>query len=315
MTVAQLLQRIMRNLTVRDVTQMSAGEQTRVFDALNDAVREWFTDAPPQYRTNDESVVIHAPLQISATVVAESTAITITSPASFPSGGYSGLGDLVGKAVSLAGDDGLNRFESYSVAAGLKLLGPYMGPSGSVSGTVACDTVAMGSADWSIIGDPIWQGDGLLRGIPLAPWFGGWNELMVPIDASYSFPTSAFWRPLYWWTGSHIPSLSTSSPYWYLHLWPLPGLRGRLTYKAEYVPPIFTVADFASQRDVPVPDQFVAMLCYLAIERLMGSAHWNPAIKPDAERENIARARTDLLRLSSKSTDTAPRAVGTPFGF
>lgn len=308
MIVASLLQRLCRNLTVRDVTAMSVGERTRVFDALNNAVKDWFTDAPAQYRINEESTEIFGPLKISLNVTADSTAVTFNT--SFPTGGYANTAALVGKAVIIQGDGGLNRFQSDGV-----LLKAYLGSTGPVNATVYFDTVAFGSSDWSVIGNPIWHGVNMANSMPLLPWSGGWNGWMEPMDASFNLGFLGAARPQFWWTGTHMPSTSQASPYWYLYMWPLSGVKGTLTYKAEFIPPMYGLADLATQRDVPVPDAFIPMLCYLAQQNLMGSVHWNPACDRKSEEAALLVARGELRRLSATSTDSSPRSFGTPYGY
>ena len=307
MTVAALLQRLTRNLTVRSVTDMPAGESTRVFDALNDAVREWFEMAPPEWKRNTTSALIQAPLQISITVTQNGTAFTLNT--SFPAGGYAAAADLVGKALLIAGESSLNRIQSSG-----ELLKPYLGATGTVTATVYCDTVPFASSDWRIDGDPLWRGEGMFQSRRVTPWMGVMNIWMEPLQTDRPVPVY-FGTPLWYWTGSHQPSLSQATPYWYLYLWPLPATVGTLLFTKECVPPAYNIADLQTQRDVPIPDAYIPTLVQRSQLRLISSPLWRKDASVTAAAADGQAALETLQRLTAQGRDTAARPCGTPSGF
>lgn len=317
MTLPQYLQRITRPFTRanQDVTQIGAAESTRVYDALNASITEWFDKAPNFCRVSEDAVMVNGPLPITVTVTQFSKTFTIST--SFPVSGY-GYGantDLIGNAIVINGDDRLNHVQSYASGSG-QLWRPYLGATGSVTGTVYDDAIAFGPNDYMVVGPVIWTGTGFTQGIPLP----NWNEMNPWLAGTFpEAPRLIFSRPTHYIADYHRPldSASTSSaiPYWYLRIWPLPAFQGNVSYKIQSQPAIYTDADRTTQRAIPIPDQFVPLVCDLAIEKLIGSPLWNPSVDKQAAKDDAARQRIALQKLSSSSRDTARRSCGTPKGF
>lgn len=308
-TIAQFLTAMLVNQLPnhRDPTQ--SRDAPRMWGAVNGVMEEWFATAGPVFTVNDDSSEFFPPLPVTVNVTQDSTAFSFTS--GIPGVGYPTSASTIGQALIAAGDaQVLNRVEQDGV-----LWRPYLGTSGAVSAILFTDTAVFADTDFEIIGPVRYTGFGYTYPVDLDEW-GEMNPWMTAGLPEYPMLAGYYGRPLAYITDSHQPTAGTNSPYWYLRVWPMPAGRGNVSYKLKSQPPVFSQADFATQRLVPVPDQYIPLLVNLAQEHLMVSPFWNPAADKVRAQNLVEKARLNLSgKLAVKDTSAAPNRQGTPRGF
>lgn len=311
-TIAQLLVGTLANLTQRDPTQLNRGQELLAFGGINEALKDWFTTAGPVYTVDENSTEIYAPIQLTINVTADSNQFTVAT--GLPATGFANIAALVPQCIVIAGDGQLlNRVQSVNGSTGT-LWRNYLGASGTVNATIYCDAVTFQQTDFEVVGSPTWTGTNVGPYTwPLEEWSNA-NPWLT--DWAPAIPFVYYGVPLYFITGSHLPLSGVAAPYWYMRLWPLPGTKGNVSYKVKSMPPAYSYADLALQRQVPVPDEFIPLICTLAQRKMLTSPLWNKDISRDDVRADIQRAESELgYKLAAASTDNAPRLMGTPANF
>lgn len=233
-----------------------------------------------------------------------------------PGLGYANLASCVPQAIVIAGDGQvLNRVMSVSSDGYTGTLWRnYLGATGPAQATLYTDMAAMLETDFQVVTPPVFTGPSSYpQTWPLIQWTEGspWMDSYIP-----ETPWLYYGRPIYYMTLPFLPLNGTGAPYWTMRLWPLPGYIGNISYTLKSMPPVFGDQDLNTQRKVPVPDQYKALIATLCQRKMMGSALWNPKVDKQAILREIANAERDLnFRVGSQSTDAAPRPFGTPKNF
>jgi hypothetical protein len=99
-------------------------------------------------------------------------------------------------------------------------------------------------------------------------------------------------------------------PLWYLRIWPLPAMRGVVTFTLESAPPVIVLDNLQVPVRIPVLDRDVPDMLSLCEERLSGTVLWSP--QADKQRVAMDAQRTrDRLRKMWIPLDARPAEIPT----
>jgi len=101
-----------------------------------------------------------------------------------------------------------------------------------------------------------------------------------------------------------------------MRLWPLPNNQGTISYRIDAQPAIYQLTDLQTHRAIPIPDQYMPLVCQLAQEALLSSPLWRKDCDKTAEVNSITNARNKLHnQIVLQSQSSVPPSCGTPWGF
>jgi len=293
MTTIQLFHRIGRRAAGGDFTKLSMTEQTDIAEAANSAIQEVYNALPAYFKEITEGFVLPAPQPITLSVVNNSNQLS--------SDVFTDT--QIGRSVLLDGDPGWNQ-----VIATNALLNPYLGPTGTVNGTLYGDSVySMRYPFDRIIGNPMFANQNsafLMR-----------RELMKANNTPNVWP----WQqtvgiPQTWWV-QMLGNSQGNEPLMVLKFAPAPDIAYAMNVRLSFWPKRLTLADYDAATTLPVPDQFIeTALIPLAIRAFMSS----PAYKSlNDENAVIARAENGIAFLKNQPGQPASptNRIFTPLGF
>lgn len=293
-TTVQLFHRLARRARGGDYTKLSMTEQGDLAEAANTALQTLYGLLPTVYKERVNALLLPAPLTISVAVTAQSN---VVADATFNS-------TQLGRSVVLDGDPNCNQ-----VLATNRLLNPYMGTSGTVSGTVYGD--AAYSAEYPfdrVIGNPRLPSQG--NAMPL-------YQFLVPINQTFNWgwgfqPTTGY--PQYWGTQA-LGYSQGEEPVQVIRVTPAPSAAMVIDVRMSYWPKRLTLANYDENSRVPVPDQFIeTALIPLGLRALMSSPIWVPT-KTDATIEQRAVEAEQFIRNQPGQIGTTSNMSFTPVGF
>jgi hypothetical protein len=296
----------------QDPSQFSAPEKRRLYQAANQALADFFTNASPTYTVDEASTEIFPPAVIQITVTKDSKNFTYVS--GLPLRGYAAFANTINQALVIDGDGQvLNRIQSISGSTGT-LWRAYLGESGTVSATIYSDAIIFSQTDFRVIKPPLFTGPSaypitwpLVQWDQINPWLNGF----LP-EGTWLY----YGRPLAYITGSHLPLTGNMTQYWYMRLWPLPAFIGNVSYTIKRMPPVLRPNDVTSSRTIPLPDHLEPLLVNLMQRDLINSPYWNAKIDRKGVKDRCVEAERQLnLNIATQRTDSAPRRMGTPAGF
>lgn len=128
MTTIEAIQQVIGNTRVTNLSDTPAEDAQILVRALNEAVQEWFDAAPGKYKRTTYTQFLAGPTALSSISVTEGSVTVGGSPFAAADRGSS---------VELDGDSSWNE-----VVGPAALLRPYLGSTGTVSGTLHSDAVA-----------------------------------------------------------------------------------------------------------------------------------------------------------------------------
>lgn len=303
MTSLQLGQRMMRNLTTRDIGLIDALEQTRVIDAANDALMDYWMALPASLRTEPHNIFLRAPAiaEINATKPLDTYTYVLPVP---PTGT-----DREGASVLVGSDPTLNRIKNVRT-----FWRPYIGTDGAVNMTVYSDCVTFArSESLQIMKSPEWadtnaQNPLKLCHLPPDHYMRRWAE--GDFMSAKSGLAVEVGRPAFWWTEPcHAASLT--APMWALRLWPLPATDGVLSFTMAAPAPVLQFVDFSIDRALPVEDAYASSVYALAIAGMVSSPLWDTSIDKNLAISAAQQAKQRLMLLSSPQ-HSEPTRAGTP---
>ncbi len=296
MTTVQLFHRIGRRARGGDFTKLSMSEQTDIAEAANAALQELYNAVPAYFKEITEGFLLPAPQAITLAVVQYSNAL---SSSVFTDA-------QIGRSVQLEGDPAWNQIVSPDT-----LLNPYMGPTGTVNGTI------FGDAVWStrypfdrIIGNPTFAKQ-------IGPLGSGAGQMAHTPNANQSanwFLQQASGIPVAWWT-QMLGNSQVNEPLLVLRFAPAPSIAYSINVRMSYWPKRLTLLDYNSAAVITVPDQFLeSALIPLALRAFMSSPTWQ--IRGDeVQINNRADSALIFCRNQYGSPAVPNNRVATPFGF
>lgn len=262
MTTVQLLHRIARHARSAngspggDFTTFSLTEQTDLLEAANAALQTVYGALPSAYKELTESFLLAAPLAISVSATQFS--------AEFASDVFT-VGQI-GCSVTFDGDPTWN-----IIVAPNRMLNPYMGSTGTTSGTIYGDGVYSTRYPFDrIIGNPRYPNRGS------ATMF---NPNLIKVNgfdgpgSGWFYQMTVGW-PQFWWTQMWGNSQG-NNPLLILRVSPAPSAATVIDVRMSYWPRRLTLADYDAATILTVPDQFLEKsLIPLALRSLMSTPIW-----------------------------------------
>lgn len=294
-STVELFHRIGRRARTGDFSRLSMSELTDLLQAANAANQKVYNALPIYFKEQTQGFVLPGPLAITGVGVTQYqktvTGVTFTA-AQF------------GQSVVLDGDSGWNQIIGTD-----QLLNPYMGSTGTVSGTVYGDAIHSTTVPLDrIIGDPQFADKSLT---PLYAW----NMSRTNGQVNSLWP---FWQtigvPAAWWPQVYGNSQG-NTPIMTLRFSPAPSRALAINCRIGFWPVRLSLADYDAATVLPVPDQFIdAALIPIALGEFMSSPSW---LKTGDEKDIYQAALDGIAFLKNQPAQIgAPRnAVYTPIGF
>ncbi len=292
MKIAWLYSRIARRSRTGDFTKLSFMEQQDVAEAANTALAQTYNALPTYFKEITEGFLFPGPQPITLSVVQHSN---VLSSSVFTDA-------QIGRSVVLQGDPAWNQ-----VIATDRLINPYMGETGTVSGTLYGDSVYSERYPFDrIIGNPTFanQSLGVLAN----------KELVKANNAGQWLWQQQVGLPQAWWT-QMLGNSQGNEPLLVLRISPAPNQAYAMDVRMAYWAKRLTLDDYTNNTILPVPDQFIeTVLIPLSLKAFMASPAWlatsGDGLIIDRANESLEFARLQLGQPGSPSNQ-----VLTPFGF
>lgn len=292
-STVQFFHRIARRARGGDFTKLSMTEQTDLAEAANTALQTLYGLLPTAYKEKTQGFLLPAPLTISLAVTAQSADVPA---ASFTSA-------QLGRTVVLDGDPNWNQIIGTD-----RLLNPYMGTSGTVSGTVYGDAVYSTEYPFErIVGNPTIPAQGSVMPV---------NRVLTPMTVVggltwLSMQTTGY--PQLWGT-QNLGYSQGEEPILVMRVMPAPSAAMTIDVRTSYWPKRLTLTDYDTNTRVPVADQFIeTALIPLSLYALTSTPIF------DGRGEALLQARAedaeDFLRAQPGQLGAPSNRVGTPPGF
>ncbi len=238
-----------------DFTKLSLNEVLDVLTAANSALQHLYNALPIYFKEQTQGFVLPAPLAIASIGVTQ-FGKTVT--------GYTFTEAQIGQTVVLDGDAGWNQIIGED-----ELLNPYMGPTGTVQGTIYGNAVYSPTIPLDrIVGNPVYVNQNLTpiasltMGRANAQNGGGWL-LQQTIG-----------MPQVWWPQSFGNSQGRS-PIMCLRFAPAPDQAYAINVRIAFWAKRLTRDDYAANTELPVPDQFIdTALIPIALGQFLTSPAW-----------------------------------------
>lgn len=294
-TTVAFINKICRRARGGDFTKLSMNEQGDALDAGNAALQRLYNALPTYFKEQTQGFVLPAPLAVTGVGVTQYgktvTGITFTD-AQF------------GQTIVLDGDPGWNQIIGTN-----DLLNPYMGDTGTVSGTIYGNAIHSTTFPLDrIIGNPQFANQNLF---PVASFTinatTGYQNAMWPWFGQIGLPQ-------FWWP-QVFGNSQGNAPIMVLRFSPAPSQAFAVNVRMGFWPKRLTLTDYDDNTDLPVPDQFIEpALLPMAWQEFMSSPAWlsrNDEGAVDA-RGNAGEsfARNQLGQIGSPQN-----MVATPFGY
>jgi hypothetical protein len=293
MKVVEYFTRIARRSKHGDFTALSMLGRQDVMQAANAALAETYNALPAYFKELTEGFKLPAPQPITLTVTNGSNML--------PSNVFTT--DQIGRSVVLPGDPAWNQ-----VLAPNQLLNPYLGASGTVSGTLYGDAVFSTKYPFDrVIGNPTFANRTF--GVLAAK-----QMIRVQQDINWLLWQQSVGIPQCWWPWM-LGNSQGNTPLLVLRFAPAPDQDYSINIRMAYWSKRLTLADYSANSTIPVPDQFLeSVLVPLALRAFMASPEWLSG--PDDTRViQRAEAALEFARLQVGQVAAPNNKVLTPFGF
>ena len=293
-TVVELCNRIGRRARGGDFTKLGLNGQQDIMEAANAALQRLYGALPDYFKEMTQGFVLPAPLAITGVGVTQ-YGKTIT--------GYSFTEEQFGQTVVLEGDPGWNQILGTN-----ELLNPYMGPTGTVGGTVYGNALFSTTYPFNrVIGNPQYanQSIGFILNATMARNNGGVNQWLLQQNVG---------MPLSWWP-QVFGNSQGHSPMWILRFAPAPDQAYAVNVRLSFWPKRLTLDDYDDNTALPVPDQFIEpSLIPMAIAEFMASPEFQSR-KDEELILNRAAQGEKFARMQPGQFAAPANTIGTPLGF
>lgn len=278
-----------------DFASLTMTEQVDLITALNAAQQRLFNALPPYFKEKTVGLVIPAPVAIASIgVVQFAQAVT----------GFSFGTAQFGQSVQLGTDPQWNQ-----IIGPANLLNPYMGASGTVTGTIYGNAAFPTDYPFDhVIGNPQFA-DQTLAG--LFPINMALNNGGQAADWIYQ---QNIGRPTAWWTQVFGGSQGVT-PLMVMRFAPAPDQAYAIKVRLGFWPKRLTLTDYINNSQLIIPDQFIEpAFIKMALQEFVASPAW--VVKGD-EKEVDARGDEgeSFVRLQVQSIGVPSNRMGTPRGY
>lgn len=298
MTTVQFAYRLLRNLTIKDLSLLPAGGVLGVLDAINAAVQKFYLHAPDIYKQTTASGFLRAGKQVEMGVVHGSAEFS----------GYTAMDQERGCTVRI-GDDARDN----EIVATNGLLDDYRGTTGTRPATIWGDCLQIHAVIDQVISDPkLETGDVLFQDDAYKQWGGfaypgdGWRRI--------GLRRRQVGVPRRYWLES-VGLSQGGAPAFLLRVDTLPDRDYRVRVDVQLDPKKVRFTDLSTPAKLPVKDTIVeAILLPLATAELTDNPLWEPGKSKDRALKRGELAISDI-RLLSASAVLGWNRVGTPKGY
>lgn len=291
MKVVWLYSRIARRARTADFTKLSFMEQQDIAEAANAALAQTYNALPTYFKEITEGFTLPAPQAITLAVVNGSSQL---SSSVFTDA-------QIGRSVVLDGDPAWNQVVSTD-----RLLNAYLGPTGTVNGTLYGDAIYSTRYPFDrVIGNPTFAN-------PNLGFFAG-RQIQRSNGAQWLYQQQVG-LPISWWP-MMLGNSQGNEPLLVLKFSPAPNQQYTIDVRMAYWSKRLTPADYTDNTVIPVPDQFLeSVLIPLALQAFMSSPAWlaGPQDGLIVDRANAALA---FAKLQLGQVASPNNRVGTPCGY
>jgi hypothetical protein len=293
--VVELCNRVGRRARGGDFTKLALNGQQDIISAINAALQRLYNALPTYFKEQTQGFVLPAPLAV--------TGVGVTQYGKFVTG-ITFTEAQFGQTIILDGDPDWNQIIGEN-----ELLVPYMGPTGTVGGTIYGN--ALHSTTYPldrIIGNPQFANRSIF---PLA------NMTMQNLSGAQQ-PTW-FWvnqvgLPQTWWP-QVFGNSQGKRPIMVLRFAPAPDQDYAMTVRIAFWPKRITMDDYAANTEITVADQFIEKaLIPMCVEEFMLSPEYNRDLKDDDLVIQKGQAGEQFCKLQYGQL-AASNQVFTPRGF
>ena len=296
MTTVQLFQRLGRRARGGDFTKLSLTEQGDLAEAANSALQRVYEALPIYFKEQTQGFVLLAPQPITGVGVTQNSNIL-----------GSNVFDVsrIGCSVALDGDPAWN-----TVLGPNLLLNPYLGATGTVSGTLYGDAVYSTTLPFDrIIGDPKFANQ------TAVPMFNmtisrtngsqmGWGWVMPQTVG----------RPQTWGV-MLLGNAQGNTPLLVMKFSPAPDIAYAINVRLGFWPKRLTLADYDAATTIPVPDQFIeTALIPMGLDALISTPIWESRKDEQIIMEKAEFAE-EFLRRQPGQVAAPSNRVFTPIGY
>lgn len=294
MTTVQIAQRLLRNLSVKDLALLSADDALHLLDAINGGMQEFYALAPGIYKQTSLSGILRAGQDISLGVTLGSQIFTDWT-ASYLHKGYT---------IRIEGDDNDNE-----IIAANGLLDDYMGETGFRQARIWGDCLQINTVIDRLTSEPkLDTGDVLLKDDEYKQWGG------FCLGARRGLKNRSVGRPTRYWI-EPVGQSQGGDPSFLLRVDTLPDADYRVRMDAELAPRRVVFSDFSIPVPLPFDDGLVeSCLLPICAARLMDSPLWQDRQTFSAVERRAEQAR-GLIGLLSPTISMPENRVLTPRGY
>lgn len=296
MTTVQLFQRLGRRARGGDFTKLSLTEQGDLAEAANAALQRVYEALPVYFKELNQGFALLAPQSI--------TGVGVTNDSNVLSSNVFDV-SRIGCSVALAGDP------AWNVVLGPNLLlNPYLGPTGTVNGTLYGDAVYSTKYPFDrIIGDPQFadQNSVPMFNLTIARATNnmmGWGWV----------PPQTTGRPQAW-SVMMLGESQGNVPMLVMKFSPAPDITYAINVRLGFWPKRLTMADYDAATTIPIPDQFIeTALIPMGLDALISTPIWESR-KDEALIMQKAEFAEEFLRRQPGQVASPSNRVFTPIGY
>lgn len=293
-TVIELCNRIGRRARGGDFTKLSMNEQMDIMEAANAGLQRLYGALPTYFKELTQGFVLPAPLAVTGIGVTQFS--TTVTGANFTS-------EQFGQTVVLEGDAGWNQ-----ILGANTLLNPYMGPTGTVGGTVYGNALFSTTYPFErVIGNPTFanQSIGIVLNASMARNNSGANQWLLQQNVG---------MPRTWWP-QVFGNSQGYTPMWILRFAPAPDQAYAVNVRLSFWPKRLTLDDYDANTSLPVPDQFIEpSLIPMCLQEFMSSPAWQS--RKDEAAVDARGEKGEAYARNQPGQFAAPsNTIGTPLGY
>lgn len=284
MNAAAFSNRLIRDLKVTNLAELTADGRQEIQDAINASIQQMHDLSPDHSKTGVVSIVLDAPIVINLGVTKGSNDIT----------GYVFPADYFYRTIRITGDGIDNQIFRETA-----LTHAYGGETGTVSAIVYCDAVTLPEQYAEVVSDPyILENDG--RG------YGG-RLVNCRTNAWIRGMQKNISRPCSYWMEPNARNQNPPTGPVVMRLGSYPDRMYRLQADMILTPVRVNFSDLlTSHATLPIRAEHVeAYLLPIAREKLTESSLW-------ADKETISRVREKGEKALAAYSITIPQYLGTP---